>query len=50
MDGALSSVEDGMNMPEDKVCLLVPTMPFPPSFDNPFVVPVNFEVSATAAG
>ena len=50
VDGALLSVEDGVNAPEDNVHLLVPTMPFPPSFDNPFVVPINLEVSATTAG
>ena len=50
MDGALLSVEDGMNAPEDNICLLFPTMPFPLSFDNPFVVPINLEVSTTTAG
>ena len=47
-DSALPSVEDGMDMLEDDVHLLVPTVSFPLSFDDFFVVPINFEVSAAA--
>ena len=50
VDGALPGVEDGVDMLKDHVHLLVPTMSFPPSFDDPLVVLLNFEVSAAAAG
>ena len=50
VDGALPGVEDGVDMLKDHVHLLVPTMSFPPSFDDSLVVPLNFEVSAAAAG
>ena len=49
VDGALPSVEDSVDTPKDDVRLLVPTVSFPPSFNNSLVVPINFEVSATAA-
>ena len=50
VDGALPSVEDGVDTPKDDVRLLVLTASFPPSFDDSFVVPINLEVSAAAAG
>ena len=50
VDGALPSVEDSVDTLKDDVRLLVPAAPFPPSFDNSFVVPINFEVRAAATG
>ena len=48
--GVLPSFKDVVNAPEDNICLLVSATPFPPSFDHPFVVSVNLEVSAVVAG
>ena len=50
VDGALPSVEDGMDTLKDDVRLLVSTASFPPSFNDSFVVPINLEVRAAAAG
>jgi len=50
VDGAFSILKDGVNTPEDGVCLSVSAATFPPSFDHSFVVSVNLEVSAAAAG
>lgn len=41
---------DGMNMLEDFVCGFVPASALPPTFNNPFVVPKDFDVSPSGSG
>ena len=50
VDGASLSLEGGVDAPEYEICLFVPAMAFPPSFNHSFVVSVNLEVSAATAG
>ena len=50
VDGRLPSAQEGMDTAEDKVGLLVPTSALPPSFNNTFVVSIDLEVDASAAG
>ena len=50
MYGRVLSMHDGVNTAEDEVHLFVSALAFPPSFNHSFVVSVDFEVSAAAAG
>ena len=50
VDHALFGSKNGMKAVEDGIHLPVSTVPFPPSFDNSFVVSVNLEMRASVAG
>ena len=43
-------MHDGVNAVEDEVRLFFSAPAFPPSFNHSFVVSIDFEVSAAAAG
>jgi len=50
VDCAFLGSQDGVKVAEDGVRLPVSAASFPPAFDDSFIVPINLEVSITAAG